>query len=84
MTTDDLFEDLKQLINTKIDGVESKLEAKIDGFESRLEAKMDSKFDENEEIQNNILYTLGVENAEIIKIQNNHERRIKRLEAKAA
>lgn len=42
MTTEDLFEDLKQFINAKIDGLDSK----IDGAENRLDAKTDSLYHE--------------------------------------
>jgi chaperonin cofactor prefoldin len=38
MTNDELFEDLKQFINAKIDGVELRLESKIDHLDSRIDS----------------------------------------------
>ena len=83
MTNDELFDDLKQFINTKIDGVESRLGNRIDGVESSLN-RLEDEIQEVKETQHEILDTIGGEVVVMQKVQDNHEVRITKLEAKAA
>ena len=98
MTNDELFEDLKQFINVKIDGVENKLEKKIDGVETKLEKRIDgvesrlskkiddleSRLDDIEITQNEILNVVGQDIQDVKSVQQQHEVRISKLETRTA
>ena len=87
MTNDELFEDLKQFINIKIDSVENQLEAKIDGVEARLSKRLDNLEEDVADIktvQNEILNAVGQDIQEVKTVQQNHEARLNKLEAKTA
>ena len=97
ITNDELLEDLKQFINAKVDGVETRLgnridrvESRLDGVESRLdgvESRLKAVEEDLHEVkltQNEILDTLGTEIVDIHETQEDHAVRIAKLEAKAA
>jgi len=83
ITNDELLQDLKQFINAKIDGVESRLDAKIDGVESRLDT-MEEELQDIKVMQNEILDVVGKDIQEVKTVQHKHDIRITKLEAKAA
>lgn len=84
MTQDELFEDLKQFINAKIDGVESRLDAKIDGVESRLDAKISDLSSDIADVDAKceaILEAIGDEVVRQGHTIKNHKIRISKLES---
>ncbi len=98
MTNDELLDDLKQFINAKVDGVETRLEKRIDGVETRLEKRIDgveanlskridkveARLDDIETTQNEILNAVGQDLQEVKTNQQKHDVRITKLEAKIA
>lgn len=91
MTTEDLFEDMKQFINAKIDG----LDDKIDGVRDELKSDISDLTPEISDVRSDIadvdakvdtiLEVLGADVVKIEKKVENHEKRIAKLEiAKAA
>lgn len=56
---------------------------RLDKIEGRLDA-MDQRFDTNDLVQNEILNAIGEKHDEFEKTHADHERRIRRLERRAA
>ena len=83
MTNDELFDDLKQFINVKIDSVENRLEGKIDAMQEDIDA-MQEDIDNIKTVQNEILNAVGQDIQEVKTVQQQHEVRLSKLETKTA
>jgi hypothetical protein len=76
MTNEELFEDLKQFINTKIDTLDVKIDAVCDELKSYI-ADLDARID-------TILDELGGDVVTVQKTVSGHEKRLTKLETASA
>jgi archaellum component FlaC len=93
----DTLDDLKQFITATVSQQTDRLEKRLDKMDSRLDNmddrfdkiddrfdKIDDRFDENDEKLNEILDVLGHNQVQVDDTLAGHERRIVKLERKAA
>lgn len=87
MTIDELFENLKQFINTKIDDSEARLDAKIDALAIKIDAVRDELKSDIADLDikvDTILDELGGVVVTVQKTVSGHEKRLTKLETTSA